>query len=65
MVNVKVIGAYVNGQGPGSIVSVDEKSAKYLERIGYGEIVEVEEPKVQAEESKPKRQPRKKKADTK
>lgn len=43
---VEVVGAYVDGHGPGSIVSVDEKSAKYLESIGYGKIIEdVEKPK--------------------
>lgn len=60
MKSVKVIGAYVDGHGPGSIVSVDEKTANYLERIGYGEIVEVEEPKVEKAEAKPKRKPKKK-----
>lgn len=56
MVKVKVIGAYVDGHGPGSLIEVDEKSAKYLERVGYGEIKK-EEPKADEKKttkSKPK-----------
>jgi hypothetical protein len=47
-IKVEVLGAYVDGQGPGSIVSVDEKSAMQLKSIGYVKIVE--EPK-KAEDS--------------
>lgn len=64
MTKVKVIGAYVNGKGPGSIVDVDEKTALYLEKIGYGEITKVEEPKEEpktdTKESKPKKATKKK-----
>lgn len=45
MIKVEVIGAYVNEHGPGSIVEVDEKTANYLERIGYGKkLVETVKP---------------------
>lgn len=71
MTKVKVTGAYVNGHGPGSTIEVDDKSAKYLERIGYGEIQKTkEEPKVEekaekkAEAPKKKRKATKKKTDT-
>ncbi len=62
-VKVEVTGAYVDGQGPGSIVTVDEKVAEHLERNGYGK--KVEEPKTskteaKEEEPKPKRRTRKK-----
>lgn len=63
MTKVKVIGAYVNGHGPGSLIDVDEKSAKYLERVGYGEIKKVDEPK--ADEKKPTKAKAKPKAKTK
>lgn len=42
-VKVKVVGAYVDGHGPGSILSVDGETANYLERIGYGEIQKAED----------------------
>jgi hypothetical protein len=61
---VKVVGAYVDGHGPGSIISVDGEVANYLEKLGYGEIQkDVEKPKEEAKtepkaeaksESKPK-----------
>lgn len=38
-VKIKVTGAYVDGHAPGSEISVEEKSAKYLESVGYAEIV--------------------------
>jgi hypothetical protein len=65
-VRLEVTGAYVDGHGPGSIVSVDEKSAKQLESIGYGKILkDVEEPKKaddsktsEKSESKPKSKPK-------
>lgn len=64
MPKVKVTGAYVNGHGPGTTIEVDEKSAKYLERVGYGEILKsTEEPKAEktADETKPKKKATKKK----
>jgi hypothetical protein len=74
-VKVKVVGAYVDGRGPGSIISVDEKSARYLESIGYGEIQkDVEKPKEKKAEapkaetkstSKPKGKGKSKKKDDK
>ena len=68
MVKVKVIGAYVDGHGPGSIVEVDEKTADYLERIGYGKIqveaeAKAEAPKESPKKSKPKAKPKKAKKD--
>ncbi|PAE24072.1 hypothetical protein [Bacillus sp. 7894-2] len=56
MAKVKVIGAYVDGHGPGSIVEVNDKTAAYLERIGYGKIqVETEQKEAKEEpKSKPK-----------
>jgi hypothetical protein len=57
-IKVEVVGAYVDGHGPGSIISVDEKSAKYLESIGYAKIQkdveEVKQPKEVAKFDKPK-----------
>lgn len=53
MVKVKVIGAYVNEHGPGSIVEVDDKTADYLERIGYGKK-QVETEEAPKESPKPK-----------
>jgi hypothetical protein len=51
-VKVKVVGSYVDGHGPGSLISVDEKSAKYLESVGYGEIQkDVEKPKEEKAEA--------------
>lgn len=38
-VNVRVVGAYVDGNAPGTQINVEEKSAKYLEKIGYAKIV--------------------------
>ncbi len=67
MPKVKVTGAYVNGHGPGTTIEVDEKSAKYLERVGYGEILKsTEEPKAEKKadettEEKPKKKATKKK----
>lgn len=57
-VKVEVIGAYVDEHGPGSIVSVDEKMADYLERIGYGKKIEVEVEK--SPKAEPKERPIKK-----
>lgn len=67
---VEITGAYVDGHGPGSTIEVDQKTAEYLERLGYGKIVvEAEsskkqtETKVEAEaeeEAKPKRTRKKK-----
>ena len=63
MKKVKVTGAYVDGKGPGSTLSVDDKMADYLERLGYAKIIEVEEKKTpkksdSAKESKPKSKPK-------
>lgn len=38
-VKVKVLNATVDGKGPGETISIDEKSADYLESIGYVEKV--------------------------
>lgn len=37
-VKVKVLNAVVDGHAEGAVISVDEKSAKHLESIGYVEI---------------------------
>ena len=36
---IEVVGAYVDGHGPGSIIEVEENSAKYLVEIGYAKPV--------------------------
>lgn len=51
-VTIEVVGAVVDGHGPGEKVSVDEKSAAYLERIGYAKVVK-EEPKKAPQPKKP------------
>jgi hypothetical protein len=51
-VKVKVVGAFVDGHGPGSIISVDGEVANYLEKLGYGEIQkDVEKPKEEKAEA--------------
>jgi hypothetical protein len=65
-VKVKVVGAYVDGHAPGSTISIDKKSAEYLEKVGYIRVLEEEKPKEQPkpkEEEKPvpKKTPAKKK----
>lgn len=66
MPKVKVTGAYVNGHGPGTTIEVDEKSAKYLERVGYGEILKsTEEPKAEKTADKTEEEPKPKKKATK
>lgn len=58
-VKVKVAGAYVDGNAPGSVISIEEKSAAHLESIGYVEKVAVEK----KPEPKPKAKPKKKPAE--
>jgi hypothetical protein len=36
---IEVVGAYVDGHGPGSIIEVEENSARYLVEIGYAKPV--------------------------
>lgn len=56
---VKVIGAYVDGSAPGTVISVEEKSANHLVKIGYAEKV-AEDPKPKSKaKSKPKQAPKK------
>lgn len=68
-VEVRVLNAVVDGKGRGEILSIDEKSAVGLAKIGYVEIItqpkaevkeETVEENVPKKESapKPKRQPR-------
>jgi low affinity Fe/Cu permease len=38
-VKVKVLNATVDGKGPNSVITIEEKSAKHLESIGYVERV--------------------------
>jgi len=45
-VKVRVLDAVIDGNGKGSVINIDAKSAKHLASIGYVELV--------AEESKPK-----------
>lgn len=69
-VNVKVLKAVVDGKGEGSTLSIDERSAKHLESIGYVQI-EAEQPKRETSadekgESAPKKSaPRKRKSKAK
>lgn len=37
-VKAKVLNAVVDGKGEGEVVTIDEKSAKHLESIGYVKI---------------------------
>lgn len=63
-VKVKVVGAYVDGHAPGSTISIDKKSAEYLEKVGYIRVLEEEKPKEQPKEEEkpaPKKTPAKKK----
>ncbi len=46
-VNVKVLKAVVDGKGEGSTLSIDERSAKHLESLGYVSI-EAAQPKREA-----------------
>lgn len=53
---IEVVGAYVDGHGPGSIIEVEENSAKYLVEIGYANPVKKESaPKNPAAKSKSKK----------
>lgn len=63
MMKVRVTGAYVDGHGPGSTLSVNEKTADYLVKNGYGEIVE--EPKVEKAKEEPKDEPKSKRRKSK
>jgi len=46
LTKVKVIGAYVDGNGPGSIIELSDKQADHLEKVGYVEkVMEQEKPK--------------------
>jgi hypothetical protein len=52
---IEVVGAYVDGHGPGSIIEVEENSAKYLVEIGYAKPVKKESaPKKPAAKAKSK-----------
>jgi hypothetical protein len=52
---IEVVGAYVDGHGPGSIIEVEENSAKYLVEIGYAKLVKKESaPKKPAAKAKSK-----------
>lgn len=53
-VKVEVTGAYVDGSAPGSVIEVEEKSAKYLEKVGYAKVIKEPQPK-----SAPKKKPAK------
>lgn len=53
---VEVMGAYVDGNAPGTTINVEEKSAKYLESIGYVKRTE--------EKQKPKPEPKAEKKST-
>jgi hypothetical protein len=54
-VTVKVLGAYVDGHGPGSEVSIDERTAEHLVKIGYVKRVEAKvQPKSDDKPKKPK-----------
>lgn len=41
-VKCKVLNAVVDGKGEGEVVTIEEKSAKHLESIGYVEIQKAE-----------------------
>lgn len=45
-VKVEVTGAYVDGNAPGATINIEDKSAKYLESVGYVKKVE-ENPKAE------------------
>lgn len=51
-VNAKVLQAVVDGKVEGDNVTISEKSAKYLERIGYVKILSKVEAKVADEKGK-------------
>ena len=56
MAKIKVLEAVVNGHGFGSILTVTDKEADYLEKIGYAErVVEQEKPQPKAA---PKQKPK-------
>jgi len=55
-VKVNVLDAVVDGKGKGAKLEIDERSARYLESIGYVEI------EAQVEEKKPKQTKAKAKA---
>lgn len=56
-IKIEVVGAYVDGHAPGSVIEVEEKSAKQLERVGYAKVVK-EAPKA-APKPTPKAAPKK------
>lgn len=58
---IEVLGAVIDGHTKGSTLEVEEKSADYLEKIGYArKLKAAEKPK---EKAKPKSAPKKKKED--
>ncbi|MBM7600431.1 hypothetical protein JOC34_002822 [Virgibacillus halotolerans] len=62
-IKVEVTGAIVDGHAPGSTISVEGKSAEYLEGIGYVRILP--KPKPANKESAPKAPAKKKPAKAK
>lgn len=54
-VKVEVLDAFVDGKGKGEQISVEEKSADHLEKIGYVKRIAEGKPK-----TTPKKQPTKK-----
>jgi hypothetical protein len=53
-VKVEVTGAFVDGKGPGSTLSIEEKSADHLEAIGYVKRLVEEKPKAEPKQTKSK-----------
>lgn len=41
-IKVEVLGAYVDGNAPGSTIEIDERSAKHFESIGYVRVIKAE-----------------------
>lgn len=39
MAKVEIVGAFINGNAPGTTVEVSDKEAAHLESIGYAHVV--------------------------
>jgi len=57
-VKIEVVGAFIDGNAPGSTIEIDEMSAVQFERIGYARI-QSESPAEKAVDEKGKSVPKK------